>query len=175
MLYFYFNFTDAAKRSTENAVRSLIHQLYGNCAMTQPVLDSLYAAYDKSGQPAHSELQDTLLAMISATDEVWIILDGLDECETEGRQPVDGVIPWIKRLRMPNVHLLVTSRPEQNIKVELECWAGFEELIPLQSSVVAEDISAYIHTKVRQMSRWESRLDIQNLIMVTLHTRACGM
>ncbi|KAJ2979195.1 hypothetical protein NQ176_g3397 [Zarea fungicola] len=178
LVYFYFNFTDVNKRSTENAVRSLIDQLYRKSASARAVVDSLYATHEKSGgQPAHASLQQVLCDMIVKCCNVWIVLDGLDECETRGRYTTDSVLTWIENLRssLPNVHILITSRAEEDIQSSFEAWAGAKEIVSLQSGLVADDIGAFVYTKVQQMARWRAHPDTQNLIMTTLNERANGM
>lgn len=178
LLYFYFNFMDIDKRSTENAVRSLIDQLYRKSSGAQRLVDSLYASYATSGgQPSHTSLQATLREMIQDCGEVWVILDGLDECEKRSQHAADGLLPWVKNLRdaSPDIHLLVTSRPEQDIKAAIDTWTGAEEVISLQSGLVSNDIDAYILTKVEHMERWQTRPGIKNSITTVLQDRADGM
>lgn len=177
LLYFYFNFTDVDKRSTTSAVRSLIDQLYRKSAGARSVVDSLHATHEKSGeQPTYASLQKALCEMIAKCCDVWVILDGLDECETR-ENAADSVMLWVRELRhsLPNVHILVTSRPEEDIKSCFEAWANAEETVPLQSRLVADDISAYIRKKVEQMDRWQTELEIQTLIATTLSEHADGM
>lgn len=178
LLFFYFDFTDINKRSTENAVRSFIDQLYRKNAGARRLVDSLYASYAQSGgQPPHSSLQVALQGIINNLDEAWIVLDGLDECETRGQHVASGIIPWIKNLKdtSPNIHLLVTSWPEQDIKATIDAWADAKEVIPLQSDLVRHDIEMYILAKVEQMERWRTRPDVQKSIVTALHRRAGGM
>lgn len=175
LLYFYFNFTDVEKRSTDKAVRSLIEQLYRKSIEAREVVDSLYATYKKTGQqPSDESLQRLLETIIAKCDDVWIIFDGLDECERRV-QHTDSVMPWIKTLRLRNVHMLATSRPEEDIKSHLKTWVTEEEMIPLQSSLVAGDIGSYIRAKVEQMDRWRTQPCIQTLMSTTLEQRANGM
>lgn len=175
LLYFYFNFTDVEKRSTEKAVRSLITQLYHKRANTRGLLDSLYVKSE--GQPTLISLQQTLQAMITLCRDVWIIMDGLDECDTRGQHAIDSVLLWIKMLRqsLSNAHILITSRPENDIKLSIETWASTKEMILLQSTLVADDISAYICERVDKIKRWQARPDVQNLIANTLNEKAHGM
>lgn len=77
-----------------------------------------------------------------------------------------------------NVHLLVTSRPEQDIKETIDMWARKEDIIPLQSDLIGEDIRAYIEARVRDsegLKRWKARLAIQEEIEATLIEKANGM
>ena len=108
LLYFYFNFTDGSKRSTENAIRSLITQLYHKNASTRGVLDPIYKL--SSEKPGIEKLKLVFEAMLHVCGDAWIILDGLDECETRGQHAAGGITQWIKSIRLStNVHLLVTS------------------------------------------------------------------
>ncbi|KAM3495330.1 hypothetical protein MY3957_001353 [Beauveria namnaoensis] len=149
LVYFYFNFADVEKRSTEKAVRSLIDQLYRKCTPAQRLLNSFYAPYQKAGgEPSEDALQEILQAMMQECGEVWLVLDGLDECETRSQNAVGGIMPWIQKLR---------------------------EMISLQSDLVAHDIKAYIETQVQQIKRWQAKPDVQRLIATTLRDGANGM
>lgn len=176
LLYFYFNFTDASKRLTENAVRSLADQLYHTSACTRGVLNTLFEAC-KEQQPSPRRLQVAFQDMLNECKEVWIVLDGLDECDTRSQYDANGIMPWLTNMKKSskNIHLLVTSRPEQDIKFVIEEWAAPTQIISLQSDLVADDIGAYIKTKVDQMNRWRSRPDIQDLVKNTLKAKADGM
>lgn len=177
LLYFYFNFGDMRKRSTESAVRSLIEQIYRNYAPARGPLESLYDSHTtSSGRQTHEALQTTLKAMIRKLNSVYIILDGLDECETRSQHTTDGIVPWLKSLRssLTNIHLLVTSRAEPDLKSGIEILASRDEMIHLQSDLVANDIRAYIHARVQQISRWKASPRIQELMTTKLNDQANG-
>ena len=114
--------------------------------------------------------------MIATCRDVWIIIDGLDECETR-ENAADSVTLWVKELRhsLPNVHILVTSRPEADIIACFEAWASAEEIVSLQSRLVADDISAYVCKRVEQMDRWQTEPGIQTIIATRLSEHADGM
>ncbi len=178
LLYFYFDFTDVEKRSTEKAVRSLIDQLYRKSTQAQGVLDSLYATNSQGrDQPSYASLQMALQSMITKCQNTWIILDGLDECETRGQHATNSVMLWVKKLRSSsrNAHILITSRPEEDIKSSVEAWAVADEIVALQSGLIAGDMRAYIQAKVEEMERWRTEPDIQKLIATKLNERAKGM
>ncbi|KAF5521492.1 hypothetical protein CGCA056_v006881 [Colletotrichum aenigma] len=143
-LYFYFDFTDTSKQSLEKAIRSLIAQLYCNSQNVQAPLDSLYSSCKSpSRQPSIDILSTTFEAMVQQIGEVWIVLDALDECQTRTGPRNEGLLHWIERvLHSPqlNIHLLITSRPEHDIKSALERFV--DDQIILQSDLVTEDIRA---------------------------------
>lgn len=180
-LYFYFDFTDTYKQSLDKMVRSLTSQLYRRESV-QRHLHSLYSSCeDGKRQPSVDSLCKTFQDMIQQVGEVWIVLDALDECQIRKEYPVGGLLPWIEHLlgsQQTNVHLLVTSRPEQDIKSAIGNWAREQDIVPIQSGLVAEDIRAYVHTRVRKhqgLSRWQSRPEEQGEIEAALTEKANGM
>lgn len=181
-LYFYFDFNNTSKQSFEKAVRSLITQLYGKRGDVRRHLDLLYSSCeDGIRQPSIDQLRNTFQDMVQVAGEVWIILDALDECQTRVGHSAEGLLSWIESIRssqQTNFHILATSRPEQEIQSTIKKWAREQDIIPIQSDLVAEDIRAYVHTKVREhddLSRWQSRPDVQDQIESALTQKAHGM
>lgn len=73
---------------------------------------------------------------------------------------------WIQSLKdsQLNVHFLVTSRPEEDIKTTIESWAYEKDMVLIQSDLIKGDICAYIHARItekKDLSRWKSRPDIK--------------
>ncbi|KAK8036681.1 hypothetical protein PG993_008664 [Apiospora rasikravindrae] len=178
LIYFYFDFNDIEKQSLEKAVRSLITQLYYKRKDTRAEVDTLYSLCDKGGRrPDALTLYKVFQDMLQKVGEVWLILDALDECYLRDTSFANGLLPWIKRIRGSgvNVHMLVTSRPEYDIKAAIEGWACGDEIIPLQSSRVEADIKVYIKFKINQVDEWRTRPDIQKEIEDALIQKANGM
>lgn len=181
-LYFYFNFNDTSKQSLDNTVRSLITQLYGKRKDVQRHVDSLYSSCENGRrQPSIDSLCKAFQDMIQQAGEVLIILDVLDECPTRKEHSTGGLLPWIESIRTfqrNDVHIMATSRPEQDIKSAIEKWARKQDIIQIQSDLVADDIRAYVHTRVMEhegLSRWQKQPHVQKLIEDTLTDRADGM
>ena len=95
---------------------------------------------------------------------IYIIVDGLDECPNfpgmlSAREKVLDLVEELVKLKLPDVHLCVASRPEMDITLVLE------ELTNLKISLHDEigqkgDIIKYIESVVdldRSMRRWERR------------------
>jgi Cdc6-like AAA superfamily ATPase len=182
LLYFYFDFNDSAKQTLESMLRSLITQFPCKFQDNWKQLDSLFSSHENGRrQPTHESLCKILLNMIEQVKEVWIVLDALDECRTRMGSPTEGLLSWMKDLlksEQRNVHLLVTSRPEQDIKSEVSELAHDDDIVPLQSDLIADDIRAYIHTRVRRgngLKRWRSQPEVQDEIETRLLKRADGM
>ena len=79
--YFYFDFNDAEKQRHENLLRSLIVQLSEQSVKTPEALNTLFSRSQDGGQqPKSDALALTLQRMAGDFDEIFIILDALDEC-----------------------------------------------------------------------------------------------
>jgi hypothetical protein len=113
---------------------------------------------------------------------VYLILDALDECpKTSGlpskRQQVLDLIRDLVDLRLPNLHICVTSRPEVDIKDVLENLAS--HLVSLhdesgQQRDIAEYVQSVVHSNsVREIRRWRDA--DKDLVIRTLSERADGM
>jgi hypothetical protein len=180
LLYFYFDFNDVDKQSLNKAVRSLIVQLYFKREDARKETDALYLSYDNGRrQPDQKALRSLLQNMLQHQhdSDTWIVLDALDECHARNKGSASDLLSYVKSIRdyTTNIHLLVTSRPEQDIQSAIEGWARDSEIIPLRSTRVEGDINSYIKARTRQLHRWRKRRDIQNDIETVLSSKADGM
>ncbi|ETS80817.1 hypothetical protein PFICI_08346 [Pestalotiopsis fici W106-1] len=176
LLYYYFDFTDTLKQMFKNAIRSLLTQLYLKSESAKITLHSLYASC-KNGweQPSVSLLCSTFATMVEQAGEIWIVLDALDECPRRY-----DLLDWLRDLRanQKNAHVLVTSRPEQDIKSAIDRICTNQEIVTVQNELLKDDIRSYVQARVKEhesLSRWRNRPDIQEEIEVVLVDKANGM
>jgi hypothetical protein len=118
---------------------------------------------------------------LEAQPPIYIILDALDECpvtSTVPPSPREEVLEFVDELvglRLPNVHICVTSRPEHDIRVVLKRLT--EHPVSLHDeSGQQEDISNYVTSFVcsnQRMKRW--RDEDKNLVIKILSEKADGM
>jgi hypothetical protein len=76
------------------------------------------------------------------------------------------------------VHLLVTSRPQEDIQSQITELASEDAMVPIQSDLITGDIRAYIRSRIRHdegLQRWRSRPDIQEEIEARLMEKVDGM
>ena len=125
------------------------------------------------------ECLKTMLA-VEAQGPTYIIIDALDECPITStipspREEVLELVEELVGLRLPNVHICVTSRPEHDIQAVLKRLA----LRPVSlhdESGQQQDITDYVTSIVRsdrRMSRW--REEDKDLVIKTLTEKADGM
>ncbi|KAK8065228.1 hypothetical protein PG997_011975 [Apiospora hydei] len=173
LLYFYFDFNDEEKQSHDRALRSLITQLYEKRQDLREAVDTLHSTcYQGGQQPSVDSLRMLFQRLLWKASEIWIALDALDECPIR-----NGLLLWIDGLREAgmSIHILVTSRPEQDIKAAFENFCSENQIIYMQTDMVKDDINAYIRTRTRKMDRWKNLPEVQREIENALVSRADGM
>ena len=182
-LYFFFDSNDVRKQSHDGMLRSLIDQLYSAQPETKKPLDSLFAScLNGKDQPTVNALGNVFLEMLHGANNVWIVLDALDECtERNDQRNSRGILPFIKQIaisELQSVHLLITSRVEEGIQAALTGWISPENITTIEGELVADDIDQYVHSRVHEdsdLSRWHSHGDIQDEIKKTVTGKADGM
>jgi hypothetical protein len=183
MAYFYFDFRDVDKQNLQNLLPSLLTQLSARSDPCHDILSQLYSTHDRGERkPSDRAMVECLKEMLSLEAEgpTFIILDALDECPiTSGipssREEVLELVDELVNLHLPNVHICVTSRPEHDIRVVLECLT--EQPVSLHDeSGQQEDIVNFVASCVRsnqKMKRW--REEDKNLVIKSLSENASGM
>ena len=181
LAYFYFDFNDEKKTNLDNALRSLLTQLAARSDRYCDILCDVYENNDGS-TPRTNEMIRCLEEMFEQPDQVpvYVILDALDECSNVGQIPSARrrVLDFLKCLvdpRLSNLHLCVTSRPEDDIRSALKtfCTISIQEQMGQK-----EDIRRYIKDEVYAnsdtlMGRWDNKT--KNMVVNTLTEKADGM
>ena len=185
MGYFYFDFRDSNKQNLDDLVRSLLTQLSARSEPRCDILSRLYESHDRgTKQPSDDLLTRCLKQMLSITDQgqIYIIVDALDESpDSSGipspRERVLQLLKELVELRLPNLHICVTSRPEVDIRDILDPLTSFPVSLHDQSGQ-KKDIVDYVRSVVYSdsepiMKRW--RKEDKDLVIMTLSERADGM
>jgi hypothetical protein len=185
MAYFYFDFRDANKQGLRDLLTSLLIQISASSGPCCDILSDLYLAHDKGKkQPSDSSLTESLKKMVTLPDQppIYLIIDALDESpNTSGiSSPREMVLQLVKELvdlSLPNLHICVTSRPEFDIRNELEPLTSLRVSLHDQSGQ-RQDIEDYVRSVVYSdsqqiMKRW--RKEDKELVIKTLSERAAGM
>jgi hypothetical protein len=143
--YFFFDGKNGQKGSqtVESLIRSLIVQFAASYGGIPATLAKLYqSCHDGKSQPSVQSLQSVLLLILEAFDDVYIVLDALDECAER-----KDVLKWIKQTtswRKSKLHLLATSRPEEEIAKHLRLLDP--DHVYIKQDLVGRDIERYINS-----------------------------
>ena len=185
MAYFYFDFRDVDKRSRHNLLPSLLVQLSARSDPFCDVLSHLYKDHDDGmRRPSESALMRCLKDMLTLPDQgpIYLILDALDECPKGSgvpsiRKQVLDLVRDLVDLRLPSLHICVTSRPEVDIQDILESLASHSISLHGESGQqqdITDYIGSVVHSdSVREIRRWRDA--DKDLVIKTLSERADGM
>jgi hypothetical protein len=185
MAYFYFDFKDLNKQTCRDLLLSLVFQLSTHSGPCCDILHRFYETHENGiRQPRDETLKACLKEMLRLPGQgpIFIVLDALDESpdSTGFPSPRDEVLQLVKELvdlRLQELHICATSRPEVDIRAVLEPLA-FHSFSLHDESGQKTDIAEYVRNVVNlspsmAMRRW--RDDDKNLVIETLTERADGM
>jgi len=183
--YYYFDFREASKRNLRGLLASLLFQLGRDSDHCQNVLYNLYTeCHNGDEEPSIVKLIEYLQTMLSLPElaPVFIILDALDECPNatgtlSAREEVMGFLEDLVGSDHSNLHICITSRPEQDIQFILNPLTPTSRRISLhEEDGQRQDIKSFIRTFIQAdtaIQRW--REEDRELVINTLSRRADGM
>jgi hypothetical protein len=115
--------------------------------------------------------------MMQHPQKLRIILDALDECVTRTE-----LLDWMKTLAGPNlthVHLVATSRQEEELESGLSGWIPNDDRIPIPKDFVNEDIRSYVKARLQRsedfQKRWALKPSVLEEIESAIGEKADGM
>lgn len=152
-------------------VSSLLAQL---CSQTIEAPEPLVDMYEecRSGQqkPATGELIGTLPKTIQEFEEVFFVVDALDECPKAcEREELLSLIAEMKSWSPSNIHLLVTSRQEPDIEETLFPLLT-SPAIPIQGFQIDMDIRLHVADQLSsdpKLNKWPKavKMEIENALV----------
>jgi hypothetical protein len=183
LAYYYFDFKDTGKQDRRGLLSSLLLQLSARSNTFYKILGQLYSDHGEgSRQPSESTLIKCLKEVLAVPGQgkTYIIVDALDECPNNfgmptPREKVLKLFEELVSLRLPHLHICVTSRPEADIQAVFETLTSHR--VSLHDEVgQRNDIVDYVKSIVEsdpRMGRW--REEDRQLVVTTLTRKADGM
>jgi ankyrin repeat domain-containing protein 50 len=167
--YFFFDGRDGQKESQTvgSLIRSLIAQFAASYGGIPATLAKLYqSCHDGRSQPSVQSLQSILFTILESFDDVYIILDALDECAKR-----NDVLKWIEEMtswRKGKLHLLVTGRPEEDIAKRLRLLNSVN--VYIKQDLITRDVKKYIDCILDDdvaFDRWSNKIkaNIKNKLL----------
>jgi hypothetical protein len=185
MAYFYFDFRDANKQGLRDLVLSLLTQLSARSGPRCDILSNLYLAHDEGkNQPGDNVLAECLKQMLMLHDQLptYLIIDAIDESPNSSgipspRERMLQLVKELVELRLPDLHICITSRPEIDIRDVLEPLTSRRVSLHDQSgqkSDIVEYVKSVVYSSSEPiMRRW--RAEDKELVIQVLSERADGM
>ncbi|CAI7603436.1 unnamed protein product [Penicillium pancosmium] len=158
--YFYFAFSDESKQGSRGLLCALLLQLSVQLEDGEEGLDKM-RLLSKSSTPPEKVLLETLRKFLERFQDGYILIDALDECPQDHRGKREDVLRVIQEMRdwrLPNVHLLVTSRDHLDIRRSLD--PSPESDVLMEDPGIAEDISKFVSYQLKndtKLQRWKVR------------------
>ena len=152
IVYIYCSYKEQDCQTDSNLIASLLQQL----AQTNPLIsDEILLLYndriEKQTRPTLDEWSRLLQAEASQFSEIFVIIDALDECSDYTRASLLSVIQ-----KLPNSHLLVTSRHILTVEREFKC--EFKATTSLEICERDEDIRRYLESRIEREHRLASHV-----------------
>ncbi|MCJ1244864.1 hypothetical protein MMC30_002065 [Trapelia coarctata] len=179
--YFYFDFSDVLKQHPSDFLSSIIGQLSRRVSKLPEILRNLYKGCNNGNRkPTLRELSAVFVAFAELDDfaDIYLVVDALDECpqgDNNMRTELLRLISVIHASSSSSMHVLVTSRPEKDIKEALEMMRSTLS-VPLQGSGVDADIRLHIENQLAaddKFKLWSN--DVKSDIKEVLTAGANGM
>jgi ankyrin repeat domain-containing protein 50 len=171
--FHYFSFSDDSKQGVSGLLRILLLQLSNQADDGNANFSSLYGTY-KDAQPPVPALEVTLKQVVTKFQDVYIIIDALDESPRgENRDAVLESLSEMRGWSVRGLHILVTSRDELDIRESLRL--EIKEEVRMDNSAVDQDIKDYIVQRLQRDSRLKKFAEHHVDIEKTLIERAGGM
>ena len=145
VLYFYCDYADPPSLHPANIYRALLQQMFLRGLMNEDTVKSVVETLRTNIHGlSEQKLLGVLCRAVRSSAGLHIVLDGLDECESNGCEAViDTLRHWITD-GQSLVKVLVTCRDEGHLLTKL---SNFERL-HISSHASAADIQSYVSNVV---------------------------
>jgi hypothetical protein len=183
MAFFYFDSWGSDNQGLHSLLPSLLCQLSAESDSFSDILSRLYTANNRGAQkPSDRAMVECLEEMLTLETQhpTYIIIDALDECPITSSilSPRDELLQFVVglvNLRLPNLHICVTSRLEHDIQVVLEHLTPHPVTLHDeggQQQDIAKYVTSFVHSNER-MRRWPEAS--KDLVIKIVLEKADGM
>lgn len=185
VVFFYFDFQDKQRQDATAMLRSLIEQLLSQSEAVPSLLNNLFTECDQGRkQPINKERYlEALEQMMGMLDQVFVILDALDECSNQ--EQLFGFLRSMQAWLSAKSTFIFTSRRERDIETALCAVDGASEplvtvpnAINLTSDLVDRDIQRFVDVQFQKnyaLTRWRSNEPFCSRIKREIVSGAKGM
>ena len=136
----------------------MVKQLISGNQIPEEVESQLLRAYkDGTRTPGTHELMDMVCALMQLCPTVYIVLDGLDECERPPRQDILSFLERLSMLARVSVRTFVSCRDEDQLLRSLRSYPR----IQLTAAALGSDIKSFVEGSVRSRIEF-GQLTIRN-------------
>lgn len=176
MVYYYCDYADSRTLQAKHLFEAVMKQLIMQGLVPKEVECQLrQSVIDEARVPGETFLQTSILSTIEASSGLYVIIDGLDECEREARRDAIALIEALLVHNKAVVKTFVSCREDEHILRSLD----IHPCIQLSETMMATDIDAFITGTVRsRVISGELRVNtpaLEEEIVAELVSKAHGM
>ena len=176
MVYYYCDYADSRTLQAKHLFEAIMKQLIMQCLVPTEIERQLrQSVIDEARVPGDALLQRSILSAIEACPGLYVIIDGLDECEKEARRDAIALIEALLAHKRAAVKTFVSCREDEHLLRSLDV----HPCIQLSEKLMENDINAFITGTVRsKVEAGELRINkpaLEHKIVAELVTKAHGM
>lgn len=184
LAYFYCNYKEVERRDSAVILRSLVKQL---CLLSpkSSFPDAVSSIYNQRKKDADlqnllsiEESKNLLIKLSAGFLRTTIVVDALDECDSETRERLFNVLEEVVSSSKRNpVRVFVTSRDDADLRRKFQSYPN----VYIQEGDNLADINYYIKTEIKARIRDKKLLEgvvdpeLEERIVGALQAGACGM
>ncbi|KAJ5091685.1 hypothetical protein NUU61_006555 [Penicillium alfredii] len=148
VLFFFFRQIIASNHDPHSMVRDWMAQLLGHSPHLRTKLDRFKQDGRAAKDIALSELWQLLLDALRSLDKVYLVVDALDEVDSEHTQGLLQRLVALGEFRPGAINLIVTSRPLPQVQKFLNVPSVLQ--VRLEDRQVNKDISIFVQHRLTQ-------------------------
>lgn len=175
VIYFYCNHDEPRKKNFSDLLRSLIAQILAfNPSCSQYLYDNMIARVERHPSSTSRMCSDMLEKLALHHEQLFIGIDGLDECGEPERQLILEMIQRVLQnsQNIRNIRFFLTSRKERDIDMSFRSGHRLE----IRPYHIKQDIMNYVQLRVESLSKkFSMRIEHEKRITADITTRSHGL
>ncbi|KAK4073167.1 uncharacterized protein Triagg1_5447 [Trichoderma aggressivum f. europaeum] len=161
LAYYYFSFRNKDSQSLRSMKCALLVQILKRLCIPHPdnenkffipqAFRSLYDVHFPSKTPPMEELDSLLIEIINLSEETFLIIDALDECDSDFvRGEAINFLASLFRNVKSKLHIVITSRLEVDIETKISQASIPTSSVALHATDVDRDIRKHLRALMRE-------------------------
>lgn len=145
VIYYYCDYADQRTLQLDRILGSLLRQLFTNHQIPEHIESQLLQMYaGGTRSPPENALGNVFCTNVALRSDIFIIFDGLDECEKTVWQEILKLFKQLAEIQQSAVKIFITCVEEGPVAHRLTASAH----VQLSPRATAEDIRAFVESSV---------------------------
>ena len=176
VIYYYCDYADQRTLHLDHILGSLLQELLVNHEIPEHIETQLLRIYaGGTRSPSENALIDIFHLVVALRPELYIVFDGLDECEKPVWKAMLKSLEHLATVGQCNVKIFITCVEEGSVSHHLACQAS----VQLSPAATNEDIKTFVTLSVRsKIERGDLKVrnpKLEQDIIAELISKANGM